>query len=96
MAQQALEHRDNNGFSSEESDYNDDDKDQNNDGNGLVMEYGYEQQNALKCIYSSWKNAEYHCSKQKDHVGCSKIRFPAFPPFSHLVVQIFCPLLVER
>ena len=95
MAQQALEHRDNNGFSSEESDYNDDDKDQNNDGNGLVME-SYEKQNALKCIYSSWKNAEYHCSKQKDHVGCSKIRFPAFPPFSHLVVQIFCPLLVER
>ena len=40
MAQQALEHRDNNGFSSEESDYNDDDKDQNNDGNGLVMESG--------------------------------------------------------
>ena len=55
MAQQALEHRDNNGFSSEESDYNDDDKDQNNDGNGLVMESGYEQQNALKCIYSSRK-----------------------------------------
>ena len=65
MAQQALEHRDNNGFSSEESDYNDDDKDQNNDGNGLVMESGYEQQNALKCIYSSRKNAEHHCSKQK-------------------------------
>ena len=95
MAQQALEHRDNNGFSSEESDYNDDDKDQNNDGNGLVMESGSRNNKMPWNVFTAAGKMQ-NTIVQNKKVGCSKIRFPAFPPFSHLVVQIFCPLLVER